>query len=253
MNSRLIIIFIMSIFFNFIKFDIKAQSIGDFYQGGVVFYTDSSGGGLIVDVADLSNPSPMGNTFLDSLLSRWGNYSELVAGTSADSIGAGQLNTQNFIIHYPTGNYAAHQCVNSIRGGYTDWFLPSKNELLEIFIYKSLIDSVSVLNGGHLFDDFATLYPYWSSSQTPSVNDLRNAYAVYSSGFSLLRGKVLEYKVRAVRAFSTSVDIENNTSISSKKVIKIVDLTGNRVSVTTNSILIFIYNDGSVEKKFIVE
>ena len=31
--------------------------LGDFHQGGVVFYIDSSGGGLIVDIQDLPNPT----------------------------------------------------------------------------------------------------------------------------------------------------------------------------------------------------
>ena len=53
-------ILILFIFFKLINSNIKAQSIGDFYQGGVVFYLDSFGGGLIVDIADLSNPNQLG-------------------------------------------------------------------------------------------------------------------------------------------------------------------------------------------------
>ena len=53
-------------------FNCKSQSIGDYYQGGVVFYLDSFGGGLIVDIVDITNTNPMGNKSLDSLLARWG-------------------------------------------------------------------------------------------------------------------------------------------------------------------------------------
>ena len=71
------------IFLFLLIFNCKSQSIGDYYQGGVVFYLDSFGGGLIVDIVDIPNPNPMVNTSLDSLLSRWGNYSTHVPGTSS--------------------------------------------------------------------------------------------------------------------------------------------------------------------------
>ena len=91
------------IFLFLLIFNCKSQSIGDYYQGGVVFYLDSFGGGLIVDIVDIPNPNPMVNTSLDSMLSRWGNYSTHVPGTSSPSIGSGIINTQNFITFYIQG------------------------------------------------------------------------------------------------------------------------------------------------------
>ena len=38
-----------------------------------------------------------------------------------------------------------------------------------------------------------------------------------------------------------------------KKLVKILDALGREVNLTTNQILFHIYDDGSVEKKFIVE
>ena len=141
------------------------------------------------------------------MLSRCGNYSTCVPGTYSPSIGSGIINTQNFITFYNSGNFAVHQCVNSNNQGFNDWYLPSKNELEEIFSHRVLIDSVAFNNGGHLFDDFATLYPYWSSTESPSTTDFRNSYTVYSSDFTVLRGKILEYKVRAIRYFSLNTNI----------------------------------------------
>ncbi|MDG1776080.1 MAG: hypothetical protein P8H33_01695 [Crocinitomicaceae bacterium] len=252
-----VLFLMLLLYFCIINLSIQAQSIGDFYQGGVIFYTYPSGGGLIVDIEDLSNPHPPGGTTpLDSLLSRWGGYSDFVAGTSNDSIGAGEINTQNFMTFYPdlNGSYAVHQCVNSSRGGYNDWFLPSRNELLEIFNHKSLIDSIALLNGGHTFDEFASLYPYWSSSQTPSLIDFRYAYVVYSSqpAFDLLRSKILEYKVRAIRSFSPNAGINSKPS-TNKEIIKIVNLIGQEVCLKPNTPLLYIYNDGTVERKMIIE
>jgi hypothetical protein len=44
-----------------------------------------------------------------------------------------------------------------------------------------------------------------------------------------------------------------NENIYSKKLIKITDGLGQEVNHTTNQILFHIYDDGSVEKKFVVE
>jgi hypothetical protein len=221
--TRTIIPFIFLFLF---IFNCKSQSIGDYHQGGVVFYLDSSGGGLTVDIVDIPNPNPMVNTSLDSLLSRWGNYSTHVPGTSSPSIGSGIINSQNFISLYNSGNFAVHQCVNSYNQGFNDWYLPSKNELEEIFTHRVLIDSVALNNGGHLFDDFAPLYPYWSSTESPSTTDFRYSYAVYSSNFTVLRGKILEYKVRAVRSFTVNTEIKPVINNREKQIIKIVNMMG---------------------------
>ena len=44
-----------------------------------------------------------------------------------------------------------------------------------------------------------------------------------------------------------------NENIYTKKLIKITDGLGQEVTHTTNQILIYIYDDGSVEKKFVVD
>lgn len=229
-----------------------SQAIGDFYDGGVVFYLDSLGGGLAVDIQDLPNPNPILATSLDSLLSRWGNYATHVPGTSSPDIGSGNSNTQNFINFYISGNFAAHQCLNSNNQGYNDWFLPSKNELEEVFLYRELIDSISLLNGGHLFNDLAPLYPYWSSTESPSTTDYRYSYAVYPDGLSLLRGKILEYKVRAVRAFSANTNNIFQNSKKERTLIKIINMMGQETYQKANTIQLYIYNDGTVEKNIIL-
>ena len=45
----------------------------------------------------------------------------------------------------------------------------------------------------------------------------------------------------------------NSTFTFEKQLIKIVDALGREVNHTTNQILFHIYDDGSIEKKFIVE
>ncbi|MBM72489.1 MAG: hypothetical protein CL847_06875 [Crocinitomicaceae bacterium] len=50
-----------------------------------------------------------------------------------------------------------------------------------------------------------------------------------------------------------SSNINMNTAILSKKLTKIVDALGREIDHTTNQILFHIYDDGSVEKKFIIQ
>ena len=49
------------------------------------------------------------------------------------------------------------------------------------------------------------------------------------------------------------VQIEEPINYLNNKIIKVVDALGREVNHTTNQILFHIYDDGSVEKKFIVE
>ena len=111
-------------------------------------------------------------------------------------------------------------------------------------------DSISIIIGGHLFNDFAPLYPYWSSKEYPSTTDFRYSYAVYPDGFSLLRGKILENKVRSIRAFSS------NTSSIFQKAHAVVSRSSKKQKETyikNNKIQIYIYDDGTAEKKIIIE
>ena len=218
----------------------------------MVVYLDSARCGLVVDSVDIPNPNPIVNTSLYSILSRWGNYSTHVPGTSSPSIGSGIINTQNFISFYNSGNFAVHQCVNSNNQGFNVWYLPSKNELEEIFTHRVLIDSVAFNNGGHLFDEFTLLYPYWRSTASPSTTDFRYSYAVYPSNFTVLRGKILEYKVRAVRSFTLNTDIKqvNNRE---KQIIKIVNIMGQECQKQPNTILLYVYDDGTIEKKMFIK
>ena len=50
-----------------------------------------------------------------------------------------------------------------------------------------------------------------------------------------------------------SSNVNMNTAILSKKLTKIVDALGREIHHTTNQILFHIYDDGSVEKKFIIQ
>ena len=125
-----------------------------------------------------------------------------------------------------------------------------------------LIDSVSSLLGGDIIDaNF-----HWSSSQViPSGNSTNYAYGVspfmtnLDTGktfpYLLTRSKNMPYLVRAVRCIDSDCSFEL-TSINQERlsriIIKKTDLLG-RDTKTNKGLQLYIYDDGSVEKKYIVE
>ena len=161
--------------------------VGDFYQGGVVFYIYQSGDtgyvenethGLIVSVSHVSTAT-------------WGPIADVA---TSNAIGTGLANTN--LMSSQVGSGAANACLNYSAGGYSDWFLPSKDELQLIVNNKSIINSVSASNGGSSF----TSGDYWASSQSSN----RHAYTWWT-GSSSVEGGTNKYTTgvysRAIRAF----------------------------------------------------
>jgi len=99
--------------------------IGKPYQGGVIFYLDGQHG-LIVDTM---------NHAQDAL--SFGCMG-LAIGTTSTEIGSGMQNTEA-IVNACSEESPALFCYNLDWYGYTDWFLPSKDELNEIYLHKDIL------------------------------------------------------------------------------------------------------------------
>ena len=157
-------------------------SIGDTYQGGIIFYLDASGcHGLISAPSDQSSGIP------------WYNGSYTVTNAVRDGIGAGEFNTERIIANQATGAYAAQICANYQGGNYGDWYLPSKYELNLMYLNIGQGNALGLGNVG----GFANFY-YWSSTEVG--NDV--AWGQYfNDGFQGSPNKFNLYYVRAVRAF----------------------------------------------------
>ena len=83
---------------------------------------------------------------------------------------------------------AARICGDLVLGGYSDWYLPSKDELTQLYINRVAI-------GGF------TTYYYWSSTEaSASVAFALNCNYNYNGGFYFM-SKYNGYTVRAVRSF----------------------------------------------------
>jgi hypothetical protein len=168
--------------------------VGDFYQGGVIFYLFEAGDtgyvagethGLIAAVADQSSGI------------RWYKGSYSATGAIATAIGTGSANTDAIItVQGATEtSYAAGLARAYTGGGYTDWFLPSKDELIKMYLKKGDINTTALANGG---SNFATVY-YWSSTEAGRYDAWIKFFSnANSQGFG---DKSFTYNVRAIRAF----------------------------------------------------
>jgi hypothetical protein len=162
--------------------------IGDFIKGGVVFWIDPQDNthGLICDI---------GNGFINLKWGQSGSY----MGTTSTSIGSGSDNTDKIINASAYGVEGAVHQSRLTRQGYDDWFLPSKDELAEIFLQRDIISSVSQENGGEEIKSCGNGY-YWSSSEY----DIVNAWKMSACGASLAGDKdnvTSSTWIRAIRAF----------------------------------------------------
>jgi len=114
----------------------------------------------------------------------WGCYGTTIGGTST-GIGSGSANTTAIVNSCSESGIAARICDNLSSGGYSDWFLPSRDELNQMYIQRSII-------GGFSSSD------YWSSSELSSdYGWLQNFY----SGYQDYLDKNTSFKVRCVRRY----------------------------------------------------
>jgi hypothetical protein len=171
----------------------NSPSVGDFYQGGVVFYLFVPGDtgyvvgethGLIAAVVDQSSGI------------RWHNGNYVVTGATDTALGTGSSNTDAIIaVQGATAkSYAAGLARAYTGGGYTDWFLPSKNELNKMYLNKGDINTIAAANSG---SNFSNGY-YWSSTESNGYYALRQSFGAGGQDGNF---KGFSSFVRAVRAF----------------------------------------------------
>jgi len=120
------------------------------------------------------------------------NWGISVPGALGTAIGTGAANTDAIIAQNGAGtSYAAGLARAYTGGGYTDWFLPSLDELNTLYLNRIAIGGFET-----------TTYPfYWSSSQGAD-----GAYDAWGQGFEdgyqfYYYNKVNSLRMRAVRAF----------------------------------------------------
>ncbi|MBV9962958.1 MAG: DUF1566 domain-containing protein [Parafilimonas sp.] len=156
---------------------IQGHFIGEHFGGGTVVYLNKTKNhGVIAANEDFEEAAT------------WSSKNTLNGALSA-GIGTGTANTNH--IYKTQGRpqfeeeYAALQCINLIENGYSDWCLPSKDDLNELYLHKDVISNLKP-------------FAYWSSTE---VDTATAWFQNLGSGAQVQQLKTSGYAVRAVRYF----------------------------------------------------
>lgn len=156
--------------------------IGKFAEGGYIFFIDTDDihpfDGLVAAPEDQSTGTA------------WGCSGTLINGADGTAIGSGAQNTLDILTECSTSGIAADLCAALTLGGYDDWFLPSQDELNEMFYEIGKGEGANVV--------VFTNAQYWSSGE------LANEFALtfdFDHGIRSDAIKTENLSVRAIRAF----------------------------------------------------
>lgn len=170
--------------------DEKELAVGDAYAGGYIIHLNSTKqGGIVCAKLDQSG----GNAI------QWAGNVNSNTNATGTAVGTGQANTTAIVNDQGTAiHYAARICNELVLEGYSDWYLPSKDEL-------NLMFSLALSSKGNFQDNI-----YWSSTEEPTgssggesgdawCQDFDSNYGNY--GDQNYDGKNSKHIVRAVRTF----------------------------------------------------
>jgi hypothetical protein len=152
--------------------------IGEHFGGSIIFYLNNTGEhGIIATEQDLEEPAV------------WA-YTDTITNAIASKPRSGAKNTERiFHVQGDPGDeaedYAAIECREFSIKGYNDWFMPSKDELNEMYKQKEII-------GGF------RPYAYWSSTE---VNISKAWFQNFGNGAQIKASKIYSYALRPIRYF----------------------------------------------------
>ena len=194
----------------------ETHAAGDSVGGGLYTFSDS-GFAYISAPTDQGDKAPWG---CEGLL--------MVEGASPEAIGQGVINTATIVASCDEEGISARICNELVLNGYSDWFLPSLDELQEMYT-KLAADG---------FGNFSN-HGYWSSTQD-DINPSTQAYTIdFNNGNTNAHHKSQTNRhTRAMRRYLMSdVDVQVVASIdaSSSSATVISYPTPIKIPVTVSS------------------
>jgi hypothetical protein len=198
--------------------------VGDAYGGGIIAYIYQSGD---PGYSSINTPVLISASSDQTSGGRvnWSNSSNLstavnLSGASYEILGAGSANTDAIISLYTnTGTYAAKTARDYRGGAYTDWYLPSRDELNKLYLNKLVIGSFNT-NNSH------PVSVYWTSTEANySVANGQN----FGTGAYAADSKAWTFQVRAVRTTTLIPVAINNPVLAS---------TTSATNITSNSAIL---------------
>jgi hypothetical protein len=128
--------------------------------------------GLVATAADISGKP-------------WGCSFTSIAGADGTAIGTGNQNTIDIMAGCATADIAARVCGDLTEGGYSDWYLPSKDELNALYVNRVAIGNFNAST-------------YWSSTE---ANDNEAYSQVFFTGQQQPDLKSTGIPIRPIRSF----------------------------------------------------
>jgi hypothetical protein len=152
-------------------------NVGTFYQGGIIASTSIIDNQMMIVSLE----------YLGNLL--WYNGTSIITGATATGLKTGSANTDTIISVQGAGTYAATKTRDNI----LPWGLPSKDELNQVYVNRTVINTGIANSGG---DQIDVNISYWSSTE----NDLLRSWEQsFNNGGQYLGSKNAPNNVRAVR------------------------------------------------------
>lgn len=169
--------------------------------GGIVFMTPNTSGNTTSKFFEAA-PNTWGGSSPDKTL-QWCNAGTSVSGLIT-SIGSGQSNTSTLAstcTSTGTNNAASYVSSQTI-GGLSDWFIGSKDEMLELYAQRALLSGSYATNQAD-----ADAARYLTSNQGTNAVNALGAYMEASSfpGTTQDVSKSFSFSVRPMRMFSAAI------------------------------------------------